>query len=225
MYRSKNEILKKLNQVKFALLELKKFQNRYFVYNGLDKATGCYPIEVRLVSFLILGRSIFQYAYKEAEEDPVKLKKFEAYVEGDTIIDYFKCLRNLEIHSLTISVRGTISAYSPIEHFDPTTGIGLGKPIELMVESLAEIDTPKNETSEDVKIEYQIIGRLEKTTDTIKRLQKEEKFDLIEALTKGKEAIEIIEIDGVFNLFDLCQKYFEEIEAFVDFAAKEEMIT
>jgi hypothetical protein len=72
MYKSKFEVERKLRQVNFALAELKKFKNRVFINNGIDKDFDCSPMEIRLITFIILSRSIFQYVHKEAQGDKTK---------------------------------------------------------------------------------------------------------------------------------------------------------
>src|SRR5690349_13812966 len=102
MYRSQYEVQRKLKQVKFALHELNKFRNRVFVKNGIDDDSECFPMEVRLISFIILARSIFQYAHKEAQKEKAKAAKYDSYINRHPIVRFFKELRDNEIHSFSI---------------------------------------------------------------------------------------------------------------------------
>lgn len=225
-YRSKFEIERKLQQIEYIFNELKRFQNRVFVRNGLDQVTGCYPLEIKLGSFLIYCRSTFQYALKEINEsgDLGGKRKYDDYIEQNRILSYFKNLRDSEIHSLAITLQTTITGSSPIRLFNKETGIAVGEKVELNPESLENFNSQKDINSE-AKVEYRIAKRLQVTPELIKRFESEGKLEFVEAAKNGVALFETQEFNGTSDLFILCRTYLESIKSFVQHGIKEGLIT
>jgi hypothetical protein len=196
MYKSKFEIQRKLKQVNFALKELMKYRNKVFVNNGKDLETGCYPFEIRLGTFLIFARSIFQYAHKEAVSsgDSVKRNAYEQHINANKIFKYFKDLRDDEVHSLAVSFHVTISFSSPI-HFDKQPNV---------IESKAS------------NIKYEIAKRLEFDNELVEEFERNGQTDMADALRNGKPVFETKEFEGQSDIFDLAQDYYDGIVSFVE---------
>jgi len=228
MYRSKFEIERKLKQLKFAYSELKKFENRVFVNNGIDPETGCNPLELRLGTFLIYARSIFQYAWKEVNEskDISKKKKYNDYISKKEVIKFFKDLRDSEIHSFSVSAHVSILGSSPMKSIDPETGVGIGEPFSLEVEALEDINSKEIKNKSDkVKITHNLMKRIEVTSELIKKFEDEGNAYLAEAAKNGEDLYESQDLNGESNVFTLAEAYLSEIEKFVDFGKKENLIT
>lgn len=224
MYRSKFEIERKLKQIKYNFKDLMKFRNRVFVNNGIDQETGCYPLEIKLGTFLIYCRSIFQYDLKEVRIDPEKKRKYDEFIGAKRIINHFKDLRDSEIHSFSISTHQNISFNTPIINFDKDAGIAEGEKVSLLVEDLEDLDL-KSENEPEAKIRYTITKRLELTTDLIEQFNNESRIDLLKAIDEGRPLFESQEFDGITDLFVLCEKYLDSIERFIEFAENENLIT
>ena len=150
MYNSKHEIEQKLNQVKYAWVQFKRYEGRIFVDGGRDPKTGSFPLINDLSSFITQARSVFQYAYKEANERGL-LSSYDDFVNSHPIINCFKVLRDSDIHEYIPGTATTIKAHSPIEEIDRETGTSVGKPLKLYVEDLDDLDEPKDRNS-DAKV-------------------------------------------------------------------------
>ena len=223
MYKSKSEIRKKLQQVKYMYNEISKFKNRIFVKNGLDEETGSYPLLTNIGSFLAHARSILQYAYKEAMESGNQAE-YEEYVSQNEIIKFFKKIRDSEIHEYTIGSHTTVHAESPIISYDPETHTAIGKEVKLYVELLSDLDSPKNKNME-VEIVTTLGKKVEINNAYIQRLEAEGENDLAEAARNGKELYEEQECDGEKDIFKLCEKYIKELEIFINFGIANGFIT
>jgi len=223
MYKSKSEIEKKLKQVKYIYKEISKFKNRIFVKNGLDEETGSNLLLTNIGSFLVHARSILQYAQKEAKESGNQLK-YDNYVSQNTIIKFFKRIRDSEIHEYTIGSQTIIHADSSIISYDPETHTAIGKEFRLHVEPLSDLNSPKYENRE-VEIVVTLLKRVEVNNDFIQKLESEGEEDLAEAARNGKELYEEQECDGEKDVFKLCERYIKELEIFINFGIVNGFIT
>lgn len=223
MYKSKNEIEKKLKQVKYVYKEISKFKNRIFVKNGLDGETGSYPLLTHISSFLAHARSILQYAQKEAEESGHQ-SKYDNYVSKNRIIKFFKMIRDNDIHEYTIGSHMTITGEGPIVSYDPETSTAIGKEVKFYVEPLSDLNFAKHKNKE-VEITITLGKRIKIDNSFIKKLEAEGKKDLAEAARNGKELYEEQECDGEKDIFKLCEKYTKDLELFINFGITNGFIT
>ena len=215
MYKSKNEIDKKLKQVKYIRKEIEKFRGRVFVKEGLDEETGSYPLLTNVGSFLAHARSIFQYAQKEAKEAGCH-EKYDNYVSQREIIKFFKGIRDREIHEYVITSCKTISADSSIVSYDPVSRTAIGKEVKVYVEKLSDLNTPK-ETNRDVEIQLMLTKRIEVTNSLINDFVAKGETELARAASEGEELFEELECDGEKDLFKLCDNYIDEIKRFIEY--------
>ncbi len=223
MYTSKNEIEKKLKQVKYVYKEISKFKNRIFVKSGLDEETGSYPLLTQISSFLAHARSILQYAQKEAKESGHQ-SKYDNYVGKNRIIKFFKIIRDSDIHEYTISSHMTITGESPIVSYDPETYTAIGKEVKFYVEPLSDLNSAKHKNKE-VEIMITLGKRIKIENSFIQKLEDEGKKDLAGAARNGKELFEEQECDGEKDIFKLCEKYIRELELFINFGTTNGFIT
>lgn len=204
IYHSKFEVERKIKQVKFALKELLKYENRVFVKLGIDEETGCNPFEVRLGTFLIFSRSIFQYVHKEVKGTNLQ-NEYEQYCKSDEIISFFKEVRDSEVHSLSIVPSIVISLHSPLY---------FGK-------------RPENEPKETQapKIEYKIQRRMNNDEALFNLLEEQGEMELVEAAKKGEIIFEELNFKSNTNIFDLCRQYMKSIETFIETGISKGWIT
>ena len=224
-YHSKSEIEKKFVQSKYALKQFNRFKNRVFVGNGIDKETGTYPIQIYFNSFLSHTRSVFQYAYKEAELNG-KVRMYEDFVKKHGIFKFFTMLRDCDIHEYTLTTAVNLFGDSPIEKYIRKEGklFGVGKPVSLLVESLDALDRPKG-INKEFKIVTSIGKRIPVTTHLINDLEKAGKKELIQAAKEGKTLYQEQFYEDENDIFILCDMYMEEIEQFIEFGIETNFIT
>lgn len=206
MYKSKNQIIKKLAQAKYTLKEMQKFKGKVFVNNGVDQETGAYPLQVKISSFLAHTRSVLQYAYKEAKERDM-VTVYDSAVNKRPIIKTFKDLRDTDIHEKVIGTHTVISCSSP----------------------LLRAETPKKEGMGSKAKEANIIHHLSKplvvTNEIIEKLRNEGQTNLADAAEAGESLYEAVEFDGETDLFVLCEKYISSLDAFVSELVENEIVT
>lgn len=227
MYRSRIEIERKLKQIHYIHNELKAFQDRVFVNFGLDPVTGCNPIEIKVASFLLSCRSIFQYALKEINksDDPLAKSKYDLFINQNEIIGFFLRLRDDEIHSVAVYMYGAINFESPIRKTNKETGAAIWETAAMLnFEPLDDLYQKKNSDPEGM-LEYQMAKRHEATPQLIRRLENEGKYDLAEEARSGKVIFERLEFNRNSDLFVLCHDYLESIKAFIKYCIKEGLIT
>ena len=223
MYKSKNEIEKKLKQVKYVYKEISKFKNRIFVKNGLDEETGSYPLLTHIGSFLAHARSILQYAQKEAKESGHQ-SKYDDYVSKNRIIKFFKMIRDSEIHEYTIGSHMTIAGESPIVSYDSEAHTAIGKEVKFNVEPLSDLNSPKHKNQE-VEITLTLGKKINIDSAFIQNLEAGGNKSLAEAAKNGEELYEEQECEGEKNIFKLCENYIIEIELFINFGITNGFIT
>jgi len=223
VYQSKLEIEKKMRQAKYALKQLTRYEGRIFVNEGRDPQTGSYPFITDLSSFLTQTRSILQYAYHEAQDRKLT-HLYEEFVGDKPIIGCFKDLRDSDIHSYLPRTQQTIFMTSPIRKFDPTTGIGVGETVTLLVESLDDLDNPKGRNS-DARIATIITKRINPDANRVQRWVEEGRADLVLAVEEGKPLYEAFEHDGKNDVFLLCRTYLACVEEFCAYGMRVGFIT
>lgn len=84
MYKSKKKIERKLEQVKYNRNLIRRYHGQVLAGNGRDPSTGAHPLMVHISALISQGRSIVQYAYKEAEETG-HLADFESFAAKSDI--------------------------------------------------------------------------------------------------------------------------------------------
>ena len=223
MYKSKNEIDKKLRQVKFIYNEIRKFKNRVFEKDGLDETTRSYPLLTHLGSFLAHSRSVLQYAQKEAKESG-KQFFYDDYVGQNTIFKFFKKIRDSEIHEYTINTHMEIIGESPIISYNPETRIGIGKEFTLHVESLEDLNSPK-QINDDVKVTISLSKKIEVDETLIRIFETDGESKLAERARSGKDIFKIQRCEEECDIFRLCENYIDELEIFVEYGIENGFIT
>ncbi|MGI9542864.1 MAG: hypothetical protein ACR2MX_06360 [Cyclobacteriaceae bacterium] len=227
MYKSRFEIERKLKQIHYIHNELKAFQDRVFVNFGLDPITGCNPIEIKLASFILSCRSIFQYALKEIHEsdDSLNKTKYDLFINQNKIIGFFLRLSDHEIHSIAVSMYGALNFEGPIRKTNKETGVAVWETATtLNFEPLDDLYQKKNTDSERI-LEYQIAKRQQVTPNLIARLEKEGKYELVHTARSNKVVLETLEFNRTSDLFVLCHDYLESTKSFIKYGINEGMIS
>jgi len=140
MYKSAKAIQGKLGQAKYVYKQILKFKNRVFVNNGIDEETGANPFVIHLSTFLTHTRSVLQYANKEAKESG-KLSQYEARVAEKPIFNFFKKLRDSDIHQYTIGSHINISTVVNMTPSDSGENTFASSEIRFVVENLSDLDS------------------------------------------------------------------------------------
>lgn len=223
MYKSKNQIDKKIKQVNFVNNEIQKFRGRIFVNEGIDPETGADPLLTHISSFLAHARSIIQYAYKEAKEMG-KLGEFEDYVQNIKIFKMFKDVRNCDIHEYSIASRRIMSGTAIFDRTKSNTGEMVSKPMSIIVEDLKGLDNP-NKKKSDVNVVYILRKKMTITVELIQYIKDEGLQDILEAICKGKEIFDEQELNGIYDIHSLCDIYVEELYKFIEFGEQREFIS
>ncbi len=220
MYKSKRPIEKRLEQVKYTHGLLHRFKGVLLSHNGIDPITSARPMVVQLSAFLAHGRSIIQYARKQAKETG-RLDAFDGFVKRSEIFHLFKRLRNRDIHEYTIGMQTT--AYATL-HLAPVATPGESEP------SNGRVDTPqelamcaKNRTQ--TKVIHTILERVEITESLVEELERTGQVDLLQAAKSGEELYAKIAFQGNENLHDICDLYVTELETFVAYGQVHDFIS
>ena len=209
MYKSKSVIERKLKQVRFSYKRLMKRQGKVYVEGGLDSETGCYPADVDLGCFMALGRSIFQYAFKEIKEfdkaNPGTPKQplYDSHVSKTPIIGFFATLRNEDIHAGPSAHSVTITLHSPISK-----------------EKAADAEEQR-----PTKVEYNILKISDPSPELHAELTAAGEHKLLKQSQEGNPIYEVQVCEGEKELFKLCEKYMKEIETFVQYGISKAFIT
>jgi len=212
MYQSKDEIHRKLQQAKYALRKLGRFEGRIFVNEGRDEETGGFPLLNDFCSFATQTRSVFQYGLKEARERCMQ-RAYDAFVEHRPIIAFFADIRDADIHKYMPGVHLTIEGSSRIRSIDPKTGVGVGEPMSVYVESLDDLDSPKARNT-DAHVKITVTKRLEPSPELIDRWNREGRMDLASYAQQDKLLYELLEYEGEDDIFKLCRSYLACAEEF-----------
>ena len=223
MYKSKNQIDKKIKQVNFVNNEIQKYKSRIFVNDGIDPETGADPLLTHISSFLAHARSIIQYAYKEAKEVG-KLDEYENYVQNIEIFKMFKNVRDSDIHEYSITSHATMSATANFNNTKNNSSKMVSEPMSIIVENLKDLNNP-NKKKGDVNIVYTLRRKMTVTVELIQQIKDEGLQDIVEAICKGKEIFDEQELNGISNIHTLCDIYIEELYKFIALGEKRGFIT
>lgn len=201
MYKSKKQIEKKLQQVKYSQNLIRKYQGKVLANNGIDPATGAHPLVVHMSAFISQARSVIQYAHKEAKETG-NLAAFELFVAKSKFLQVFQRLRNFDVHESPLGVHTTIHARA---YFD-LTGRSQNSP---------KPDGTDSKTQSDVKVVHTLLEKVDTTEPLCEDLERSGQIELLQAARSGKELYAKIDFDGNRDLHELCDMYITELERFV----------
>jgi hypothetical protein len=197
MYRSKEQIEKKLAQAKYVFNQIQRYRGKIFVNNGIDDETGASPLQVHVSSFLAHTRSVLQYAYKECKVRE-NLSAYEAAVSDYPIIKVFRDLRNIDIHEMVIGTHTVVSFKCRIFKTED------------------EATRYSDENSSEPNVVNHISIPIIVTTELIDQLRSDGKDDLADAATEGKSLYQSIEFNGEKDLHVLCKGYIDSISLLVN---------
>lgn len=210
MYKSKRQIEKRFEQVKYTQGLIRRYQGVMLSNNGIDPITGARPLIVHLSALLAEGRSVIQYAWKEAKETG-RLTAYDEFVKKSEIFKLFRRLRNRDIHEYTVSMQTT--AYATLS-FAPDSS--------LQATELSSLDgeTPPGpsmckRTRTEAKVVHTILERVETSEALVEELERNGQVELLQAAKSGKELYVKIAFEGNENLHDICDLYVTELETFV----------
>lgn len=221
MYLSKEEIRIKLSQVKYLYATICKFDEKIFVNNGMDVATGADILETHMSSFVAQARSIFQYALKEikTQENDEKAKNkaiYDDFVYKSAIIKIFRDWGGSDIHESAIRTSTTVYLSSPINI--PNSGLSNNTENTSSSNPDLQHNPTKEQDSTDKKSVHRKLLKKTKVTDqTIKDLTLSGENEILKTKGLGDFIYEVQVIDGEDDLFNLCQLYVEAIEDFIEF--------
>lgn len=144
MYKSKIEIDKKLNQVRYIYSLIRRFKGRVMANNGRDPQTGAHPLIAHISAFVAHGRSVIQYARKEANESG-HLKEYDEFVKNSEIFKLFKNLRDSDIHEYNLGVHTLMEA---TVYLSPSKSQGTftSNTMRNQIESLSDLDKPRKKS-------------------------------------------------------------------------------
>ncbi len=222
-YQCRDQIDKKILQVKHIHRDINKFKNRIFTHNGIDQETGVHPLIIHVSSFLSSGRSIIQYAYKEAKELS-KLPLFESHVKDVPISKVLKDLRDSDIHAYTIGVHSSVSISASMNATPVSPGVYKTAEVAFTVDTIGDISEPREQNS-SVNVSYTMSKRVVVTDELILKLKDEGRQDLLDVIDGGKELYDELECDNVADLHKLCDLYVTELEKFVEHGVANGFIT
>lgn len=212
MYKSKRPIEKKLEQVKYTQNLIRRFQGVMLANNGMDPITGARPLIVHLSALLAEGRSVVQYAYKEAEETG-HLAEYERFEKKSNIFRLFRGLRNRDIHEYTVGMQATIYATVHMRRAgDPRPQAN--ESTNLDIETLSELTMPEK-TRSDAKVVHTILERVEISEALVEELERNGQVELLQAAKSGEELYAKIVFEGNEDLHDICDLHVTELEKFV----------
>lgn len=211
MYKSKRQIEKRLEQVKYTQGLIRRYQGVMLANNGIDPITGARPLVVHLSALLAEGRSVIQYARKEAKETG-HLAAYDGFVKQSEIFKLFTRLRNRDIHEYTVAMQTT--AYANLR-FAPDSSLQANEPSSLDdVEMLPELTTCKK-TRTEAKVVHTILERVETTESLVEELERKGQVELLKAAKSGEELYAKIEFEGNEDLHDICDLYVTELGKFI----------
>lgn len=208
MYKSKNEIEKKLKQVRYSQSLIRQYQGQLLANNGRDPSTGAHPLMVHLSALISQARSVIQYAYKEAKETG-HLSEFDRFVAGSEIFKLFKRLRNCDIHEYPVGVCTTVYATA---YFDMA---GQSRdPMEPPPMQDVKLRGAAKGVQSDAKVVHTLLERVESTEHLIEELEQNGQVELAQAARAGQDLYAKIEFDGRKDICEICDIYVAELERF-----------
>jgi hypothetical protein len=210
MYKCKRQIEKKLKQIKYTQGLIRRYQGVVLSNNGIDPITGARPLIVHLSSILAEGRSVIQYAWKEAKEAG-RLAAYDEFVKKSEIFKLFRKLRNRDIHEYTISMQTT--AYATL-YVTPDSSPETTEPSSIDGETLPGASMCKR-TRTEAKVVHTILERVETSEALVKELERNGQVELLQAVKSGEDLYVKIAFEGNEDLHDICDLYVTELESFV----------
>lgn len=210
MYKSKRQIEKRLEQVRYTHGLIRQFKGVLLSNNGIDLITGARPLVVNLSALLAEGRSVIQYARKEAKETG-RLAAYDEFVKKSEIFKLFRRLRNRDIHEYTVSMQTT--AYATLQ-VTLDSSPQANEPSSLDVETLPELTMCKK-TRTEAKVAHTILERVETSEALVEELERNGQVELLQAVKSGEELYVKIAFEGNEDLHDICDLYVTELETFV----------
>lgn len=210
MYKSKRQIEKRLEQIKYTQGLIRRYQGVMLANNGIDPITGARPLIVHLSALLAEGRSVVQYAWKEAKETG-RLTAYDEFVKKSEIFKLFRRLRNRDIHEYTVSMQAT--AYATLQVTQDSSPQAT-EPSNLDVETLPELTMCKT-TRAEAKVVHTILERVETSEALVEELERNGQVELLQAAKSGEELYVKIAFEGNEDLHDICDLYVTELETFV----------
>lgn len=209
MYKSKKMIEKKLEQVKYSQNLIRRYQGQVLAGNGREPSTGAHPLMVHISALISQGRSIVQYAHKEAEETG-HLADYEPFVSKSDIFKLFKRLRDCDIHEYPIGVQTTI--HTTI-YFDRTAHSQ--DPVSLSEKPNVEALTLPPKPTPNTKVVHSLLEKVETTEPFLEELERSGQVELVQAARSGNDLYAQVEFDGNKDLHELCDLYVTELESFI----------
>jgi hypothetical protein len=210
MYKSKRQIEKRLEHIRYTHGLIRQFKGVLLSNNGIDPITGARPLVVNLSALLAEGRSVIQYARKEAKETG-RLAAYDEFVKKSEIFKLFRSLRNRDIHEYTVSMQTT--AYATLQ-VTPDSSPQANEPSSQDVETLPELTMCKK-TRTEAKVVHTILERVETSEALVEELERNEQVELLQAVKSGEELYVKIAFEGNEDLHDICDLYVTELETFV----------
>jgi hypothetical protein len=210
MYRSKRQIEKRLEQVKYTHGLIRRFKGVLLSNNGIDPITGARPLIVHLSALLAEGRSVIQYAWKEAKETG-RLAAYDGFVKQSEIFKLFTRLRNRDIHEYTVAMQTT--AYATL-WVAPDSSPQANEPSSLDGETLPGPSMCAR-TRTEAKVVHTILERVETSEALVEELERNGQVELLQAAKSGEELYVKIAFEGNEDLHDICDLHVTELETFV----------
>lgn len=210
MYKSKRQIEKRLEQVKYTQSLMRRYQGGMLSNNGIDPITGTRPLIVHLSALLTEGRSVIQYAWKEAKEAG-RLTAYDEFVNKSEVFKLFRRLRNRDIHEYTVSMQTT--AYASVSFALESSPHAI-EPSVLDGETLPGPSMCTRARTE-AKVVHTILERVETSAALVEELERNGQVELLQAAKSGEELYVKIAFEGNEDLHDICDLYVTELETFV----------
>jgi hypothetical protein len=209
MYKSKKMIEKKLEQVKYSQNLIRRYQGQVLAGNGRDPSTGAHPLMVHTSALISQGRSIIQYAHREAEETG-HLADYEPFVSKSDIFKLFKRLRDCDIHEYPIGVHTTIHATI---YFDRTAHSQ--DPMSLSEKPNVEALTLAPKPTPNTEVVHSLLEKVKTTEPLLEELERSGQVEIVQAARSGTDLYAQVELDGNKDLHELCDLYVAELISFI----------
>lgn len=210
MYKSKRQIEKKLEQVKYTQGLIRRYQGVLLSNNGIDPVTGARPLIVHLSALFAEGRSVIQYALKQAKETG-RRTAYDEFVKRSEVFKLFRRLRNRDIHEYTVSMQTT--AYATLS-FSPDPSPQATEPSSLDGKTLQGPSMCKRARTE-ARVVHTILERVETSEALVEELERNGQVELLQAAKSGEELYVPIAFEGNEDLHEICDLYVTELETFV----------
>jgi len=160
-------------------------------------------------SFLSHSKSIFQYAYKEAQQLN-KLSEYQTFLANNPIVGFFKELRDIEIHDSILGKHTVVSMKNKIS-----------LNTDDQITALANVKEDQNKPDMNISLSK----KLEISKELINRLTNEGRKDLFDAIADKKSLYEEVTFNGETDIFELIDKYVNTISEFIEYGVEKHFIT